>query len=150
MYHPTKTDPLYKDKDLLNNLTECCETILSTEPDAKLVIPGDINKLNIRDLISQQSLVPTIKKPTRCERILDLFLTNRPHLWKTSPVVFKGLTRSDHKAIVASPQTTAKPVKKTVSIRDVRKHRKLAMVQMLEKWNRSDVLNFQNINDMSD
>lgn len=148
VYHPP--DPIYNDEDLLNHLTECCETILSTETDAKIIIAGDINKLNIRDLISQHNLVQMIKKPTRCERILDVFLTNRPHLWKPSPVVFKGLIRSDHMAIVVSPQTMSKPVRKTVYIRDVREHRKLAMDHMLEEWNWSDVLNCESIDDMID
>ena len=148
VYHPP--DPIYNDEDLLNHLSECCESILSAESDAKIIIAGDINRLNIRDLTSQHNLVQVIKKPTRCERTLDVFLTNIPHLWKLSPAVFKGLIRSDHMAILISPQTMSKPVRKTVYIRDVREHRKLAMDHMLEKWDWSDVLNCENIDDMTD
>ena len=125
-------------------------SILSAEPDAKIIIAGDINRLNIRDLTSQHNLVQVIKKPTTCERTLDVFLTNKPHLWKPSPAVFKGLIRSDHMAILISPQTMSKPVRKTVYIRDVREHRKLAMDHMLEKWDWSDVLNCESIDDMTD
>ena len=57
--------------------------------DANIIIAGDINQLNIRDLISQHNLVQMVKKPTRGDRILDVFLTNKTHLWKPAPIVFK-------------------------------------------------------------
>ena len=36
-----------------------------------------------------------VKADTRGQRILDVFITNCPYLWK-SPVVSQGLVRSDH------------------------------------------------------
>ena len=72
--HPP--DPVYLDECLLNHLSDSCEKILSSTPDANIIIDGDINHLNIRDLISQHNLVQMVKKPTRGDRILDVFLTN--------------------------------------------------------------------------
>ena len=63
-------------ESLLNHLFDSCEKILSSTPDANIIIAGDINQLNIRDLLSQHNLVQMVKKPTRGDRILDVFLTN--------------------------------------------------------------------------
>ena len=68
----------------------------SSTPDANLIIAGDINQLNIRDLLRQHNLVQMVKKPTRGDRILDVFLTNKTRLWKPAPIVFKSLPQSDH------------------------------------------------------
>ena len=61
----------------------------------KIIIPGDINKLNIQELLSQQSLIQMVKTPTRCNNILDVFITTVLHYWKKVQVT-KGLLRSDH------------------------------------------------------
>ena len=93
LYHPP--DPVYADSDLLAHLTETCELIFAGDSNARIIIAGDINHLNIRDLISQHDLKQLVTKSTRGDKILDVFLTNSSHLWKT-PVVFKSLERSDH------------------------------------------------------
>ena len=41
-------DPVYADSDLLAHLTETCELIFASEPNARINIAGDINHLNIR------------------------------------------------------------------------------------------------------
>ena len=112
VYHPPS--PIYHDDDLLHHLTESCELILEKEPTARLVIAGDINQLNIKDLICQQNLKQMVRKATRGNNILDVFLTNCPHLWK-DPTIFKSLVRSDHRAIVVTPKQPSKHVRKYVS-----------------------------------
>ena len=94
LYHPL--DPVYAESDLLAHLTETCELILADEPNAHIIIAGDINHLNIRDLISHHNLKQLVTKSNRGNKILDVFLTNSPHLWKT-PAVFRSLVRSDLK-----------------------------------------------------
>ena len=93
VYHPP--DPIYEPADLLNFLSETCDQILHDDPNAKIVIAGDINRLNIKDLMQQHGLHQMVKVPTRRDKILDVFLTNCPLLWKPGKV-HKGLVRSDH------------------------------------------------------
>ena len=78
VYNPP--DPVYPESDLLQHLSDSCETILSSEPDAKVIIVGDINQLNILDMSNRHNLVQMVKKPTRGQKTLGVFLTNRPHL----------------------------------------------------------------------
>ena len=79
---------------------------------------------------------------------MDVFLTNRPHLWKPTTCVFKSLVKSDHMAVMISTQILAKPVRKTVYIRDVREHRKLEMDRKLAVRDWSDVYDCDNDEDM--
>ena len=126
-------DPVYAESDLLAHLTETCELILTGEPNTRIIIAGDINHLNIRDAISQRKLKQLVTKPTRGDNILDVFLTNSPHLWKT-PVVFMSLVRSDHLSVMGSTDQPARPERKYVSFRDVRERRKLDLQHKLEAF----------------
>jgi hypothetical protein len=44
----------------------------------KIIITGDLNKLNIRNLLFELSFAQLVKSPTRGENILDVFITNAP------------------------------------------------------------------------
>ena len=135
IYHPP--DPLYDESALLEYLSESMEQILSDLPTARIIVAGDVNHLPIKDLICQHNLQQLVNKPTRGERVLDVVLTNCPHLWR-QPKVFKGLVRSDHMAILVSPVTRSKPERNNVYFRDVRDHHKLFMEQKLNEcdWSR--------------
>ena len=74
IYHPP--DYSYDAKDLVEYLIDSCEQILLCDPNMNIIIAGGINKLNIHDLLSQQSLIQMVKSPTRCNNILDVFVTN--------------------------------------------------------------------------
>ena len=69
-------------------MSETIEHILFSEPNARIIIVGDINQLKIKDLLSQHNLQQLVKNPTRNHKILDEFLTNCPYL------SFKVLVRS--------------------------------------------------------
>lgn len=71
--HPP--DPVYYEMDLLDFISELCDRILSYDLNAKIVISGDINQLNVRDLLRQHVLQKIVKAPTRGQRTLDVFLT---------------------------------------------------------------------------
>ena len=49
IYHPP--DHMYNPDDLVEFLTNSCEQVLSTLPNTKIIIAGDLNKLNIRTYI---------------------------------------------------------------------------------------------------
>ena len=144
VYHPP--DPTYPEIELLNHLSETVEQILHPEPNARITIAGDINQLKIKDLISQHNLEQLVKKPTRNHNILDVFLTNCPHLWEKSKV-FKGLVRSDHLVVMVSPRQAIKPERKDVYFRDVRAHRKFNMMRKLETCDWSHIYNCNNVNE---
>ena len=54
IYHPPG-DCGYNDKDLTDYLIDSSDQILLHDPNMKIIIAGDINKLNIHELLSQQS-----------------------------------------------------------------------------------------------
>ena len=64
---------------LLDFLTDSCERLLSLEPNAKLIMAGDINQLGIKPLLNYHSLVQIVNVSTRGQKILDVFITNVPN-----------------------------------------------------------------------
>ncbi|PFX32709.1 hypothetical protein AWC38_SpisGene2368 [Stylophora pistillata] len=131
VYHPP--DPIYDTWELLDFISNSCDEVLHNDPNAKIIIAGDINQLNIGEFIEQHSMQQLIKVPTRGNRTLDVFITNYPFFWKPGSSV-KGLVRSDHFAIIVHPSTPAKPSRKKVSFRDTREHCKIAMNLRLEEY----------------
>ena len=79
-----------------------------------------------------------LQQHIRGQRILDIFITSCPYLWK-KPSVFKGLVRSDHMAIIVNPCVQAKLERKHVYFRDVREHRKINMEKCLQKCDWSEI-----------
>ena len=68
--------------DLIEFLMDSCEQLLSENPNTKIIITGDINRLNIRDLLNQLSFAQLVRSSTRGNNILDVFVTNAPHYWR--------------------------------------------------------------------
>ena len=128
---------MYKASDL-DFLSDCCEEILLSNPNSKIIIAGDINQLDIKDLTRHHAIQQIVKAPTRGQKTLDIFLTNCPLYWKT-PSVFQGLVRSDHLAVLVLPRITSKPIRKFVYFRDVREHRKIEMERKLADFDWSSV-----------
>ena len=93
VYNPP--DPVYNEADLIDYLVDTCERIMLSDPNARIIIGGDVNKLNITELITQHSLQQMVKSPTRSERTLDVFLTNYPLLWR-KPFVSNSLVRQKY------------------------------------------------------
>ena len=100
VYHPDES--LYDHEDLLDFLTTSCEHLMSVNPNCKIIIAGDVNQLKYKDLLLHASLSQMVKKPTRGENILDVFITNTPYLWEKVKV-FESAIRSDHNMIIACP-----------------------------------------------
>ncbi len=124
-------------------MSDSCEQILLTDPNARLIIIGDINQLKIQDFCNLQNFEQLVKKSTRSQRILDAFLTKIPHLWN-QPTVFQGLVRSDHLAVMVTPKIQARPEREYVYFRDVRHHRKIDMENKLkafDSWSKVDSAN---------
>ena len=132
------------ESDFLDHISANCEQILLTDPNTRLIIAGDINQLKIRDFCNQFNLEQLVKKSTQGHKILDVFLTNSPHLWN-QPTVFKGLVRSDHLAVMVTPRIQAKPERKHVYFRDVRQHRKIDMENKLKFFDWSKIFSVNDV-----
>ena len=144
VYHPPNSD--YLASDLVGHLIDSCDSILSSDPNAKIIIAGDVNTLDINDLMRQQSLTQVVKKPTRGENILDVFLANSPLIFK-KPILTTSLVRYDHKSILILPKSVVKPIRKTVYIRYTREQHKVKMEFKLKSndWN----INIEDCQDIS-
>ena len=75
---------MYNPDDLVEFLVNSCEQALSVLPNAKIMIAGDLNRLNIRTVLNQLSLFQMVKTPTRGDNILDVLLS------QTFQIIGKG------------------------------------------------------------
>ena len=48
----------------------------------RIILRCLVNKLNIRNMLNQLSLIQLVKVPPRGQNIVDVFITNAPHNWK--------------------------------------------------------------------
>ena len=78
LYHPP--NPMCQESELLNQLSESIEQIFQWESNAKIIVAGDVNQLRIKDIMYQHNMEQMVRKPTRGQKVLDIFLTNCPHL----------------------------------------------------------------------
>lgn len=111
VYHPDESS--YDQEGLLDFLTASCEHSMALDPNCKIIIAGDVNQLKYKDLLVHASLSLFVKKPTRGENILDVFMTNTPYLWGKVKV-FESAIRSDHNMVIACPGTSAKAKRSTI------------------------------------
>lgn len=137
IYHPP--EPVYREEDLLEFLGDTCEQITSMDPNNIIVIGGDLNELKYKDLLTQASLAQLVKEPTRKNKILDVFITNKPYLWSKTKVI-KSAVRTDHQMVLACPKDHVKAYRYTKAFRDVREHYKIKMFKLLEEYKWSSVL----------
>ena len=72
-----------------------------------------------------------LRKPTRGQKVLDIFLSNCPHLCNPRKV-FDDFVKTDHLAIIVTTRVAVKPERTIVYFRDAREHRKFAMKRELE------------------
>lgn len=136
VYHPDESS--YDQEELLDFLTTSCEHLMTVDPNCRIIIAGDVNQLKYKDLLVHASLSQMVKKPTRGENILDVFITNTPHLWEKVRV-FESAIRSDHNMVIAYPRTSAKAKRSSIQFRDVREHRKIHMAYLLESHDWQEV-----------
>ena len=85
-------------------MSDTCDQILADDPNASIIIAGDVNHLNFEEFMRQQAMQQLVMTPTWGERILDR-------------IVDKGLVRSDHLAVIASPLIPGKPSREFGSFR---------------------------------
>ena len=101
--------------------SDSCDQILLDDPIANITIAGDINKLNIQELMHHYCLHQIVKASTRETGYLTFFWLLR------KGKVHKGLVSSSHLVVTVAPSVPVKTVRKHVSFRDTRDHCKLAV-----------------------
>lgn len=116
IYHPS--DHMYNPDDLVEFLTNSCEQVLSTFLNTKIMIEGDLNKLNIRTQLNQLSLFQMVKTATKVDKILDVFITNVPNYWKKVKCI-----RSQNDYCISSRNCKSK--KNGFLLRDIRQQDKI-------------------------
>ena len=79
VYHLPTFD--YYETAFIEFLVNSCESILATSPNTRVIIAGDINKLDLKSLTQQSGFSQLVKTPTRNDSILDVFLTNMPNIF---------------------------------------------------------------------
>ena len=126
VYHPPSSE--YLSGDFPDFLIDAVERLLSSTPNARLIIAGDVNQLDLNCLLNQHSLAQIVKIPTR-DRTLDVFITNFPQLWSKVRAI-KSLVRSDHLAVLVKPVQLGKSLRKTIEFRDCRDYNKLEMFKI--------------------
>ena len=136
VYHPPTFD--YHETAFIDFLVNSCESILTTSPNARLIIAGDINKLDLKSLTQQSGLSQLVKTPTKNDSILDVFLTNTPNIFGRV-CTSKSVTKSDHSSVFIFPRVRNPPVRSTVEFIDAQNPSKSLMLQKLQATDWSPV-----------
>ena len=102
-----------------------------------IIITGDFNRADVRNLKCSFCLEQLVKAPTRKNAILDLFLTNMPDMYSKVEVL-PPIATSDHNVILASPIFTQSSLEPTFKVKRCQSHtNKVSFVNALclINWN---------------
>ena len=102
-------------KDLNEYLINITDLIRNKHPDHGVVLLGDFNDFDIRNLTSNQNLKQVVKQPTRGSTVLDLIVTNLDKI-HSSPTIIAPLGSSDHSIIQWFPMSE-RPVSDVKSVK---------------------------------
>ena len=101
-YHPPK--PIYSVHELTQDLTENLTFFVGSNVYDVFALVGDLNNFNYNHISESFDFSQIIDKPTRINKTLDVFLTNRPELF--SVTVARSLLNSDHMLIYINCSNT--------------------------------------------
>ena len=108
LYHPPR--PTYRPEDLLEYVEACVAEITHDFPLSDIVIAGDVNQLPDHDVVERTGLMQIVHQPTRGMNVLDKIYVSSPDIYSTVRVV-ASVVKSDHKAVVAFPDSSCAPQK---------------------------------------
>ena len=111
-YSPPKSG---KNFNLINHISDEVQKLLGTDPQAGLIISGDINHLDLKSLVGiESSLKQTVTFPTRKDNILDVIVTNLDQHYDAPQPLFPLLPDdpahaepSDHNGVICHPLPVA-------------------------------------------
>lgn len=112
-YHP----PNVNNSSLIKFLTTSLNNIVANFPSDSIIIGGDFNRSNLQEVETRFCLSTLDSPPTRGDFHLDLILTNKPHLIDSTNT-FEPSLKSDHLAIIMTPNSRIRPQRKKVNFTD--------------------------------
>ena len=98
LYHPPKAN----NKEMINHLTFCLDSILKEHPFSGIILMGDFNSLPDSRIKGAYNLKQIVTAPTRGSKVLDKVLTNMHALYKT-PEVCPPIGTADHNVVICTP-----------------------------------------------
>ena len=122
-YHPPSSD----DSEILEYLSTSLTWVESHFPGCGIILAGDFNRLDIKNICINFGLKQIVTIPTRGENTLDLVLTNLHPFYQTDSITaYPPFGLSDHSVIAISPRVRdpKSNQKKIVYKRDMRPSRK--------------------------
>ena len=139
VYHPPK--PIYKEDSLLKVLESNILQIRTESPQAEILIAGDINGLNVKELIEITGLTPNVKQPTRGPRLLDQVFSTEPYM---NVKVMKSIVKSDHMAVIAYNQRPPKlhKARKTIHFRQSTPQQRRTFLENAQETQMEDLSNY--------
>ena len=93
MYFPDA--PADEQQARASYIIECIDSVKSTHPDCGVVLLGDFNTLDVKNILTNHTLKQLVCKPTRGNSVLDLVISNLDSYYN-KPVVSAHLGSSDH------------------------------------------------------
>ena len=109
-----------------------------------VVCGGDLNQLDLQHLEELSGWNALVDFPTMGNSHLDNCLTNRPNLFERCYPI-ETLIKTDHKGVVLPARNKLRPVRRKVTIRDFREHRKQALYLTLSSEDWSELLSATNV-----
>ena len=104
LYHPPNSSfTLYQAGDLVIKINSILDHCTATFPDDYFVLTGDLNSLNMTDVVTEHGLDQLVTKPTHGHKILDKFFTNRPDLFKGVTLLPSSI-KTNPKALLVQPE----------------------------------------------
>ena len=125
-----------EEREMIYHITICLDSVLRERPSAGIVITGDFNQLNTRQLCQRFNLRKVVRTPTRGANILDQLLTNMSRLYSETQHL-PPLGRSDHQCILFAPshrENYSKAITRAVKTLRPENLRALGLKLNQEKW----------------
>ena len=115
---------------LLSSLT----TIEGLYPGCRILLTGDLNQLNISEILTQFKLKQLVHVHTRGDRTLDLIIANMPQFSKEFLQIFPPFGISDHSVVLLDSKSKSKRTTSSrlfITCRDTRSSRKCELGRYL-------------------
>lgn len=146
VYHP----PASNNQQMIEHIIECIDKITQQHPYAGIVVLGDVNQLNDRQLISYP-LRQLVKKPTRKHAILDKIYSNIEYYNMTT--ILPNVGSSDHNAILLKPEQYKCPHQSKyveVTVRSNNRNGRNLFANALHYYDWNILETFESVNDKLD
>ncbi|KAI8494026.1 hypothetical protein Bbelb_283730 [Branchiostoma belcheri] len=105
VYHPPCRNNKEGNDHILSHLVNTIDVIHRRQPQAGVLLCGDVNRLPLRRLqAAHPSLKQIVKQPTRGTATLDVVITNLAQLYH-EPQIIAPIGRSDHACVVLQART---------------------------------------------